>query len=267
MLPFTLLVNSTDSYSDCWDPFFTLMKAYWSDYQGPVYLNTETREYTFPSIDIRPTHAQAGAAIPGERPTWSECLTHSLLQIPTDIVLYCQEDYFLKANVDTAALVSLTQLMEARKLTYLSIVDFGNRGPFTPASFDERLCQVSQKDAYRISLQACLISKSRFMRYIRRHENPWQFEYYGNMRARRIKDEFYTINRTMYPLATNPIFPYDPTGVVSKKWKQDVVEELFARHNIDVDYAKRGWYVRGENPAPPRKITLNKIISTLKSII
>ena len=266
MQPFTLLVNSTDSYSDCWLPFFKLMAAYWPEYEGPIYLNTETKDFSYPGLNIISSHS--ANASPGRRPTWTECIQHTLDLIPTDLVLYVQEDYFFKAPVDHAALLSLAQVFEREKMTYMSIVDFGQRGPYHPTTIDERLWQIDQKDRYRISLQACFISKSRFNRYFRKHENPWQFEFYGNKRAHRTADSFYTLNRDRYKLAENPIFPYDPTGIVTKRWKQDVVEDLFARHQIAIDYSIRGWHQPDPNaPAPKKRWTLEKIVSTIKSLI
>ena len=263
---FTLLVNSTDSYSDCWEPFFKLMTAYWPEYKGPVYLNTETKEFSYPGLNIICSHS--ADASPGRRPTWTECITHTLNQIETDTVLYVQEDYFFKSAVQHEALCDLANLFEREKMTYMSIVDFGQRGPYQPTDIDKRLWKVDQKDRYRISLQACLISKSRFMRYFRKHENPWQFEFYGNKRAHRTPDKFYTLNRDKYKLAENPIFPYDPTGIVTKRWKQDVVEDLFMKHNIEVDYSIRGWHAPDPNAkAVKKRWTLEKIVSTIKSLI
>ena len=41
----TVLVNSCDSYSDAWYPFFTLWKKYWPDCKYPIILNTESKSY------------------------------------------------------------------------------------------------------------------------------------------------------------------------------------------------------------------------------
>jgi len=41
----TVLVNSTDTFSDCWPPFFQLFKRYWPECPCPIILNTETKDY------------------------------------------------------------------------------------------------------------------------------------------------------------------------------------------------------------------------------
>lgn len=266
-LPFTLLVNSTDGYADCWEPFFRLMAVYWPQYQDEALLNAETRSIEVPGVSIRPTFN--AKAFGGRHPTWTEAILYALDQAETDIILYVQEDYFLKAPVQHDLLCELARIMEDRQITYLGLMDEGAQGPFTPSGFDERLWKIGQGDKYRISLQACMFSKSRMRKYFRRHENPWHFEYYGNIRARRTRDEFYTLNRDLFSAARNPVFPYDLTGIVSRQWKRDVVEDLFARHDIQVDFAQRGFL--GE--APPVKrydrggLSLKKIISSIKSLI
>lgn len=40
--PYTVLVSSTDSYRDCWKPFFELFSEYWPRPLPPVCLCTET---------------------------------------------------------------------------------------------------------------------------------------------------------------------------------------------------------------------------------
>jgi hypothetical protein len=266
-LPFTLLVNSTDGYSDCWEPFFKLLAIYWPQYKDEVLLNAETKSIQVPGVRIKATHS--AQAVNGAHPTWTESILYALDQAETDIILYVQEDYFLKDYVQHDFIVELARMMEEKKLTYIGLMDEGAHGPFTPSGFDDRLWTIGQQDKYRISLQACLFSKSRMRKYFRRHENPWHFEYYGNIRARRKKDTFYTLNRDLYSARHNSVFPYDLTGIVSRQWKRDVVERLFARHDIEIDYSIRGFY--GEGPQVDRFITkkfgLSKLVSVIKSLV
>jgi hypothetical protein len=189
--------------------------------------------------------------------------------VETDIVLYVQEDYFLRGAVDHAFLCEMAEQMIEEKITYLGLMDQGNAGPFEDCAFDPRLWKINQYDPYRISLQACMISKSRFCKYFRKHENPWHFEHYGNIRAHRRRDSFYTLNRNLYSSKRKEVFPYDLTGIVSRQWKRDVVEKLFAKHHIEVDFSIRGFV--GETPPVSRYarsgFTIKKIISTIKSLI
>lgn len=42
----TLMICSSDAYSDLWDPFFLLLERYWPQAKNyPVILNTESKVY------------------------------------------------------------------------------------------------------------------------------------------------------------------------------------------------------------------------------
>jgi hypothetical protein len=104
--------------------------------------------------------------------------------------------------------------------------------------------------------------------YVRKHENPWQFEFFGNKRARRTPDSFYTVNRDLYSINNSAIIPYDPTGIVSGRWEQSVVEKLFAEHGIDMDFERRGFFQPDPNKVYTRKpITVSNIVSRVKSLL
>ena len=54
-MKYSIIVNTCDSYSDCWDPFFKLFSVFWKDCKGKIFLNTEYKDYSFPGLDIIPT--------------------------------------------------------------------------------------------------------------------------------------------------------------------------------------------------------------------
>lgn len=101
MKSYSILVNTCDSFEDCWEPFFRLWSLYWPDCPARVYLNTEYKTYSGPEKNVVSLRSCAGRTIPGRRrATWSECLKWALEAMETDTVLYMQEDYFLTAPVD-----------------------------------------------------------------------------------------------------------------------------------------------------------------------
>ena len=97
MLNFSILINTTDNFKDCWFPFFTLFKKYWPDYSGNIYLNTETKVYAHEGLNI--ISIQNNIYTPDNSITWSECLIKALQVIDDEIILYMQEDYILKSFV------------------------------------------------------------------------------------------------------------------------------------------------------------------------
>lgn len=98
-MKYSILVNTCDNFEDCWNPFFTLFKKYWSDYAGTIFLNTEYKTYEYSGLTIVPIQGCLKNKYPRtKRPTWSQCLKWALESINTDIILYLQEDYFIKGG-------------------------------------------------------------------------------------------------------------------------------------------------------------------------
>ena len=252
---FTVLVNSSDGYVDCWQPFFRLFTLYWPDCNLKVLLNTETTSWSFPGLDL--TCTQVGIA--ADKLTWSECLIRALDQVRTPLVLYLQEDYFLERSVDTRLVHELAELMEAdARIKHVGLTHFGSYGPFHPTS-DSRLWRINQKARYRISTQAGLWRTDTLRSYLKPEENGWMFELYGTRRARKRKECFLTVNRESYCPSRIPIIQYIHTGIIKGKWHPEM-PELFARHGIEVDFETRGFY-KEEHWLLRKAGTLKKIAS------
>lgn len=236
--PYCLLVSSCDAYADCWLPFFTLLATYWRPCDCEIYLNTETRSFSHPALDI---HCPRVGLAASHELTWSERLLRCLDTIPYETVLYLQEDYFIKDTVDVTLIESFAQLMRQEHISHISL-ERGTAitpGDKTPYRF---LSLMHKSAAYRISTQAGLWKVSALRSNLRRHETVWEFEEYGTKRARRNHEIFLFLNEEYQKLHDQKPIAYDPTGVVQGQWARNVVEELFAAHNIDVDYAARGFY-------------------------
>ena len=246
----TILVNSTDRFDDCWKPFFTLFAAYWPDCPYPIVLNTDTKSYSHPGLTIRASRVAAR----GERLTWSECLMRCLDGIDTEIILYLQEDFFLNCPVQGKPLAEFAQLMQTEGLDCIRLMECDGAGPWTRSRYPG-LWEVDQRARYRIALQAGLWCRRTLRSHLRRHESPWQLEIFGSRRLRRSRDRILCVDRERYSGPGKEIFPYEPTGVVSGKWKREAVVDLFARHGIEVDYSARGFY---DPSVPARKGPLLK---------
>jgi hypothetical protein len=236
---YCILVSSCDAYADCWAPFFQLFEKYWHPYNHDIYLNTETTTYAYNDLVLYcPTPGLSAPAPLG----WGDRLMRCLAALPYDIVLYLQEDYFLKADADVQAIDRLADLMLRDGLSHISLLSRSATLGNGQASEYPCLSPIPQKADYRISMQAGLWSVSALTSYLRRHETVWEFEWYGTRRARRRRDTFLYVNDTYEEQRGKPMFPYDATGVAHGRWARDVVEELFAAHNIDINYGIRGFY-------------------------
>ena len=238
MSDLTILVNTSDGFEDCWAPFFQLFARYWPGCPYPIVLNTETKDYRVAGMPVRAARVAEGAS---RRLTWSECLARCLDRIDTPYVLYLQEDLFLEAPVQQAYIEPFLGELRAGRADVIRLMECGGSGPWSP-SHHPLLWQVGQQAQYRIALQAALWRKSTLRGHLRMHESPWQLEVFGSARARRIADKVLCVDRDRFHGEGREVFPYRPTGVVKGQWERHIVEPLFARHGIAMDFSRRGFY-------------------------
>jgi len=251
MQHYSILVNTCDKFEDCWDPFFKLFSIYWPDYKGKIFLNTEYKDYSYPELDIIAVKGCAKHNIPENiRITWSQCLMWALESIDDDIVLYMQEDYFIKDFVKSDIVSKYVSLMHEHKdIHCIHITDQAviseNKSQY------ENLYEVVLKQRYRISCQAALWKNNVLKSYIREYESAWQFEEFGSKRAAILKHNFYVVDRNWVRLNEFEIIPYVFTGIVQGYWYEEVVP-LFKKHNIVIDYFQRGFV--NDSPRKPLKM-------------
>ncbi len=246
---YSILINTTDSFEDCWIPFFTLFKKFWPDYLGKIYLNTETKIFTFPGLNI--ISLQNNTKTPDIRPTWSECLIRALSSIDDEVILYMQEDYFLKDSVKNDLVEKYVHMMQENLVMHCIHLTDQAVIPNQKSKQFSGLYTVALKQRYRISCQTALWRKETLKSYLRAHENAWEFEEFGSKRTSIANDDFYVVDKAWVKLNEFEIIPYIFTGIIQGKWYEETVP-LFAKHNIQVDYSKRG-FVKDAKPKPLSK--------------
>ena len=260
----SILVNSSDHFDDCWEPFFQLFSIYWPTCDLPIFLNTETKDWAYPGLQIKCSQVQLRSAASG-RLTWSECLLAGLDQLNTPLVLYLQEDYFIERAVNSELIYELSQVMMANsEIRHIGLTHFGSQGPFESTG-DLRLWKISQYSRYRVSTQAGLWRVASLKSYLRPHENGWMFEIFGTRRAQRRSECFLTLNRDASGPAPEPAIQYMHTGVLKGKWNPGI-PALFARHRISIDYGKRGMY-RPRSRLQTRMETAARLITNPRALV
>jgi len=264
---FSILVSSTDYYEDCWYPFFKLFKYYWSDYNGKIYLLTEKKDFVYDGLDI--FSLKIGYKKKNKPYTWSESLKIALSRIDTPIVLLILDDLFLNRKVNTEKIEQLVGEMLKKNISVIYLTDQSTNGPFEKKG--ELLWKLSQTASNRISALIALWNKEKLKLYLKDHENPWQFEIYGTKRSMYMKDSFYIINPEKYGMNKDPIISHCyPTGITRGKWNREAVENLFYKHNIKINFNKRGFYYKQEKSLKQKiisKLDFKRFISNLKSNI
>lgn len=249
---YSILVNTCDNFEDCWIPFFKLFTIYWPDFTGTIYLNTEYKDFSFSGLDIVCTKVcEVNKVSRSVRATWSQCLSWALEVIDTDVVLYMQDDYFLKDFVKNDIVEKYVQMMvENTDIDCIHLTDQAVNGEFIAPEYD-RLFTIPLVHKDRISCQAALWRKDVFKQYPRSYETAWNFEWWGSKRAAILKHNFYVVDRNWVKINEFEIIPYVFTGVIGGRWFKEVIT-LFSKHKIEMDYSRRGFFEENQKTIKQR---------------
>ena len=233
---YSILVNSSDGFEDCWAPFFTLLQRYWPACDAKIYLNTEKKACHYQGLPITSTKVQGDTE---GRLSWSECLLRALDQIETPLVLYFQEDYFIHQPVRDDVIRRATEYMiDHPEVGHIALTRHCSLGPYE--EHEEGWLQVIMKNArYRISTQAALWRVDTLRSYLEAKENGWMFEIYGTWRAHKRDDIF--LSARWDDALGGPAIDYLHTGIIKGKWLREIAA-VFEKNEISVNYERRGFY-------------------------
>jgi hypothetical protein len=230
----TLFVSSSDSYQDCWEPFFRLLAKHWPGCSLPIVLNTEERSFSLPDLPIHCT-------MTGRQKSFGETFQRGLDHVRTGYVLLIMIDYFLMSAVDTDSLLASWQAFLRHRLDGLYLVQMTTIRETAPLAPGISLVTAPGQD--RFSFQAGIWKKNSLRKYVLRHETPWLAEQFGSMRYRYSRDRLAYVDRSREP------FHYLHTGVLHKGgWVREAVPALEAL-GVKLNWSERGFYL-------PRQPTL-----------
>ena len=265
---YTILVNTCDKFDDCWMPFFQLMKKNWQNLNAPILLNTEYKTFTYEGLEIKSAQVcLKNNCQSGRKASWGQCLKWAIDQIETDLILYMQEDYFLKSRVDDYQINRLVQMLtDNRQIKCLHLTDQAVKAD-TPSEF-EKLNIVNRKQPYRVSCQAAIWRKDELLKLISVRESGWQFEKYASKRSSLIGNLYLAVDKSWVRLNQYEIIPYVFTGIIQGKWKQEAVD-LMKHESINIDFSKRGILKGKEKKTLLRKIKyrINDIFCSLNNMM
>ena len=255
-----LLVSSYDGGEDLWEGFFTCLFAEWSDFDMPIILNTESKSYSFHGRKIETFNLYKE----GQKVSWSRRLLEHLKRINTEYVLFFLDDFWLDAPVDTEHFnKSLNWMRENKDVANISFQP--TPGENIKDNRFERFEKRPKKAEYKLNCQAALWRRERLIEFMRPHENPWEFEKYGSMRASRYPDAFYTLID-----GAPKVFSYDIIhgGAMHRsRWVKSVAVPLAEKYNLKIDYDIRGYDEDWLAAGAPRKRNLWRGIKNRINII
>jgi hypothetical protein len=168
----SLLIHTFNGYNHIWPGCLKAWRA--TPMPIPMYFGTD--EHT--DIDLSPfTPLYSGSG------NWSDRLLTLLSKIPTDYVLYMQEDHWpIQSPPDLAYLMELVNDYQLLRLQISPINQFYSlTGTDKPYFFHHT-------SKYLVSHQPSIWKKSFFMEQIQHKEDPWINEYEGTKRLNKLPE-------------------------------------------------------------------------------
>jgi hypothetical protein len=164
----SVLIHTFNGYQHLWPGCIKSCNENLPDI--PKYFGTSTSDHD--------THEFLGFnVLYSGRGSWSDRLTRLLLEIPTDYVLYMQEDHWPTA--EPPELEKMMQIMTEKKLLRLQISPIVS---FYTLETGENLSFFDVKSKYLVSHQPSIWKKSFLLDQIKFKEDPWINEYEGTKR-------------------------------------------------------------------------------------
>lgn len=162
MLP-SILISTFDNYAAAWKPLGASLERYWPEALGNLYVITNYLE------------APMGKTIKvGADKGWASNLATALKQIPSEEVLYLQEDYWLTRRVDSELIERYASYIQEGRADYIRL--FPAPKPDGPSALDSKLGVLADDADFRTSLMAAIWKKSVLQGLIHTEESPWDFE-------------------------------------------------------------------------------------------
>lgn len=237
MSDYAIMMLTCDRYQDVWPIFMGQFKKYWRGFDGTFFLNTETDH----SLKDEKIKIQFSNRSFDPKHNWAGRLKDCLKQIDEEYVFLILDDFAISETVDEKEIQRC--LEEMKKHPDIACFNFRSiNGPFDEEIFGKYVL-ANRKAEFRINLQAALWRKAFLLKFIRKHENPWQFETWGSLRARRYRDKIYHLKKG----AKTPI-EYPRGGIIADgKWLEDEnIKWLTDEGYGNIDFSKRGVYHWGD---------------------
>lgn len=236
LLNCTILVCSCDDYEDLWFPFFKLLKTYWKNCPCKIVLNTESKVFSYPELNIECYRLFDNKTVP-----YGLRMIEHLKKIDTEYVLVLMDDFFIRKEVNESELIKVIKWLDSDKsiacFSFQHFNDELNIKSKKYLDYEER----PKYGEYKLNFQAAIWDKHSLLNFWKKHETPWEWETLANYRTFRTNKKFFVISDdNKIPIDYG--FCHSGMGVYRGKWVLNTVEELFKKNDIKIDFTKRGIY-------------------------
>lgn len=259
----SLIICSYDGYSDCWNPFFTLLKKYFPESENfDIILSTTTKSYQFEGLNIK-TIAH------GENAPWGQRLKNSLQEAKYDVVLPISEDYFLNSKVNFELFSYFVNLIyNNREIDHIRLLRYRVSWKAKKSVF-KHLEKIDQICKHRFLLIPGLWRKQTLDKYLKNYENVFMSEKISGFRSWIRKDGFYSINEEYVKEFGQAYGTWNSGYVFKGKWVPWGIEFLKSE-NINIDFSNREILDKdemGKTRLASKIEILKNPISSLKSFL
>lgn len=232
----TILVNSCDLYEDTWYPFFKLLHMQWPDCPYRMVLNTETKKYDCPFLNVETVNS-------GTELSWTARLRYALNQIDSEFVLFFLEDFFLLEPVRTEAFAKALDIIKQNKdVGLVHFTPTEKEMPEAKNNLDKCFYELPvRKRTLRTRVAVSLFRKDYFLKLLYVDENPWQYERESHIRSMVAGYKIIRQDYSLYPPAFTYCLDHDiGIGVTSRKWLKNNKAFFESKGILDVNYDRLG---------------------------
>jgi hypothetical protein len=165
----SLLVHSFEGYAHLWPGYYKAFRENWDPQGVQSYWGSDFQTKHTVGVPFKMIYSDCGE--------WSDRLKRLLIKIPSDYVLYMQEDHWPTQSPPNLA--ELMQIMTEKGLFRLQI---SPNATFYTTFLEENTLFFDVKSKYLVSHQPSIWKKSFLLDCLKPGETPWINEYKGTMR-------------------------------------------------------------------------------------
>lgn len=227
MKEYTIFISSADSYADIWPVFFDLFKRFWPEYNGDIYLNTETKNFSYEGLNITCTQV-------GKLGSFGKTFQAGLNKIESSFVLLIMIDYFFMEKVNEGLLQQYFNCFKENDFDSLCLINGTFDKSVEVSGTGVKIIIPPSRDMF--SFQIAFWKKTVLFQMALPHESPWLSEWYGTLRANLMQIKL------AYIVDKMPII-YLAEGALHKgKWVNEMTDFL-SGINYDFNFLHRGLFV------------------------
>ena len=213
----SILVASTDGYTDLWKPFLFYLRKHWAECPFQVVLGANSPN----SADL-PDGVIVLPTTPGIE--WGEHVRRLLAAMDAEIVLLMMPDYFLDTPVDNQYILDCIDYMSTTNAGSIRLVPVPQLRRQPPNGSALGLAEVGLTEPFSTSLAATLWSSAELARVLEDGDSPWRFEGFGPQRRR---------EGVPYYTTTKPALSYPVTGSLVKGMWTRPARKLLSRDGME----------------------------------